>query len=89
MPELSWIPFFGPLIIAFRASKMHWWPWLLLIGVIIPYIGLLFFIVFLIFNIIWRWRLFEAVRKPGWLAIFTIIPIVDLIIIGIVAWSKK
>ncbi|MFT4310599.1 MAG: hypothetical protein ACMXYC_03130 [Candidatus Woesearchaeota archaeon] len=29
-PALAWIPLVGPSIIAFRASNMHWWPWLLL-----------------------------------------------------------
>jgi hypothetical protein len=32
IPGLAWIPFIGPLIIAYKASKMHWWPWLLFIG---------------------------------------------------------
>src|SRR3989344_7211820 len=31
-PALAWIPGLGPLITAFRASKMHWWPWILSVG---------------------------------------------------------
>ncbi len=90
-PGLAWIPGIGPIIIAFQASKMHWWPWLLL-GVsflmfmpIIPQIaGLTFFIFF----VIWRWKLMEEIKKPGWWSLLMIIPIVNLIIMGIAAWSK-
>lgn len=30
IPELSWIPGYGPLIIMYQISKMHWWPWVLI-----------------------------------------------------------
>lgn len=88
-PELAWIPIVGPLIIAFKASKMHWWPWLLLIGLIVPAIGWIAILVFAVYAVIWNWKLFEAVHKPGWWAILLIIPIVNLVMIGIVAWSKR
>jgi hypothetical protein len=84
---LAWIPGFGPLIIAFRASGMHWWPWLLIIATWIPLIGIIAQLVFLVYAIIWQWKLFEAIGKPGWWAILCLIPVVNLIIIGIAAWS--
>ncbi len=87
-PGLAWIPFFGPLIIAFQSSKMHWWPWLLLIGIFIPFIGIIAQLVFLVYVIIWNWKLFEAVKRPGWLSILLLIPLVNFVIIGIVAWSR-
>ena len=68
-PGLAWIPFIGPLILAYQASKMHWWPWLLLIGYMIPFVGIFTGLVFGVFTIIWHWKMFEAVRKPGWWAI--------------------
>jgi len=37
-PGLAWIPGVGPFIISFQASKMHWWPWLLLIGFISTFV---------------------------------------------------
>lgn len=88
-PSLAWIPFVGPAIIAFQASKMPWWPWLLLIGTIIPFVGWIFSIAFAVFWIIWHWKLFEKIKKPNWWAILLIIPIVNFVIIGIAAWSKK
>ena len=109
VPGLAWIPSVGPLVIAFQASKMHWWPWLLLlsspvsliasifsIALLIPFIptifGILGFIgtiVFAVYVIIWHWKMFESIGKPGWWTILCFIPIVNFVIIGIAAWSKK
>jgi hypothetical protein len=95
-PGLAWIPGVGPLIIAFQTSKMHWWPWLLLLSLLIigiPIIGIIVYfiaiMIFGIYTIIWQWKMFEAVKKPGWWAILCIISPLNLIFWGIAAWSKK
>ncbi len=95
-PGLAWIPGIGPLIIAFQASKMHWWPWLLLGGFLtfsIPILGQVIFLIsaflFIIFTIIWDWKMFQAINKPGWWALMLLIPIVNFIFLGIAAWSKE
>ena len=67
---------------------MHWWPWLFLIGIIIPFVGGLLLLAFSVFGIIWQWKMFEAVGKPGWWALLCLIPVVNLIMIGIAAWGK-
>jgi hypothetical protein len=87
-PGLAWIPGFGPGIIAYQASKMHWWPWLLLIPMLIPFIGFIASIAFGVYSIIWMWKTFEAIGKPGWWAILLIVPIVNVVIIAIAAWGK-
>ena len=91
-PELSWIPGVGPLIIAFKTSKMHWWPWLLLIGVLIPLVNIIAIIVFSVFVIIWQWKMLEAIKKPGWWVLLVLIPgvgtLVWLILLGVAAWGK-
>jgi hypothetical protein len=87
-PELAWIPGVGPLILAFQTSKMHWWPWLLLIGTLIPVIGFIFSITFAVFAVIWYWKMFEAIKRPGWWALLCLIPIVNFVLYGIAAWSK-
>jgi hypothetical protein len=89
MPGLAWIPFVGPLIIAYQTSKMHWWPWLLLIGYVVPVIGWIAQIAFAVFAVIWLWKMFEKIKRPGWWAILCIIPIVNFVLFGIAAWSKK
>ena len=89
-PGLAWIPGVGPLIVAYKSSRMHWWPWLLLIGLVIPVVGFVALIVFAVFDVVWHWKLFEAIKKPGWWAVFMVIPllnIVFLIFVGIAAWS--
>jgi hypothetical protein len=89
MPGLAWIPVVGPALIASKTAKMHWWPILLLIGIVIPFIGSLAQLAFAVFFIIWMWKTFEAIDRPGWWAILCIIPVVNLVLIGIAAWSKK
>lgn len=93
-PGIAWIPGVGPSIIAYRAAKMHWWPWLLIIGIFIPvsFISTICAIAFGVFNVIWHWKLFEAIKKPGWWSIFMIIPVLNIVfyvLIGVAAWSKS
>jgi uncharacterized membrane protein YhaH (DUF805 family) len=91
MPGLAWIPGVGPMIVAYRASGMHWWPWLLLIGLVVPYVGFITGLIFMGFFVAWNYKLFEAVGKPGWWAILMIIPAVNvvyLVLLGVAAWSK-
>lgn len=105
-PALAWIPGVGPLIQMYRISGMHWWPWLLLAVpliafpvMFIPIIGILASIIyfvailtFAVFVIIWMWKTFEAVNKPGWWVLLGLIPgiggLISLILIGVAAWSK-
>ena len=89
-PGLAWIPIVGPPIVAAKAAEMHWWPILLLVGAMIPFIGFVFSITFAVFFVIWMWKTFEAVDKPGWWAIFQVIPLLNIVwfvFIGIAAWS--
>ena len=71
---------------------MHWWPSLLLLVTWIPYVGLISAIVFIIFSIIWMWKTFEAIKKPGWWVLLNFIPLVGtliyLVLLGVAAWSK-
>ena len=88
-PGIAWIPMVGPALIASNAAKMPRWPIFLLIGALIPGIGGLFSLAFTVFFILWLWKTYERLGKPGWWAILCIIPFVGLVMLGIVAWSKK
>jgi hypothetical protein len=97
MAALAWIPWIGPLIVVYRASGMHWWPWLLIIGFFIPFLNLVASVVFAIFAIIWMWKTMEAIGRPGWwallIALLPIIPaigfIISLVLIGMAAWGGQ
>jgi hypothetical protein len=88
-PGIAWIPIVGPALITSKTAKMHWWPVLLLIGFWIPYIGFLLTLVFIVFSTIWLWYTFKALRRPGWWAILCLISPLNLIFLGIAAWSKQ
>ena len=87
-PGLSWIPIIGPTLISFRSSKMHWWPWLLLILFFIPLVNIFAWMIFSIFSIVWLWKLMEAVGRPGWWALLVLIPFVGIIVLAVAAWGK-
>jgi len=89
-PNVSWI--FTPLVSVFEISKMHWWPWpVLFIGLLLSQLLIfvspiafaiiyaLIAIVFTVMCIIWHWKTFEAVGRPGW---WILIPVI-LGIVGI------
>ncbi|MEK6894673.1 MAG: hypothetical protein AABX10_04370 [Nanoarchaeota archaeon] len=86
---LAWIPFIGPVIVAYKASKMKAWPWFLIIGLLIPVVNVIAHIAFTIFVVIWHWKMFESVKRPGWWSILMLIPIVNLVMVGVAAWGKK
>jgi hypothetical protein len=85
---LAWIPVVGPALISVRIAKMHWWPILLLLGNFIPLLGLAAIAVYTVFATIWLWKVFEALKRPGWWALLCLIPIVNLVLLGIAAWGK-
>jgi hypothetical protein len=88
-PGLVWIPYVGPGLVTSKIANMPWWPVLLLAGFWIPIVGGLAVLTYFIFSIIWLWKTFEAIKKPGFWAVLQIIPIVGLVLLGIAAWSKK
>lgn len=88
-PGLAWVPFVGGNLVVFFGSGMPAWPWFLFAAqYLIPFVGFLAGMVFWVYAIIWTWKTFEKVNAPGWWAILTIIPLVNLVIIGIVAWKE-
>ena len=92
-PGIVWIPGIGSLIVTASIAKMHWWPILLLLLTWIPYVGILFALVAIVFGIIWMWKTFEAIKKPGWWVLLGLIPVVgsiiSLVLLGIAAWGKN
>ncbi len=91
-PWLMWIPIVNIYMIS-KMAKMHWWPMLLMIGFFIPILNIFCSIAFVIFAMVWIWKVFQRVGRPGWWVLFTLIPIIGYLIfavlLGIAAWSNR
>ncbi|MGM5488366.1 MAG: hypothetical protein ACQESG_05445 [Nanobdellota archaeon] len=92
---LAWIPI-GNLVLMANMARMHWWPVLLLIGAVIPFLNLILAplagLALAVFGVIWLWKICEARNKPGWFAVITVVPIIGgiwgLVLWGILAWGQ-
>lgn len=80
---LAWIPVVNTWLIIMMAGQ-QWWQIFSLLLVFIPGIGGFAFMAVYAF---WFWKISEKRRKPGWLGILTIIPLANLVVIGILAWA--
>jgi len=86
---IAWIPIVGQPLLASKIAKMHWWPILFIAGFWIPVVGGFLGLVFSVFFIIWMWRTFEVLGRPGWWAISAIFLPLYLIFLGVAAWGKS
>ena len=73
---LAWIPIANIYLQCKVAGRSGWWT----IGFFVPLLNV-------ILTIIWWWSVAKKRNKPGWLGILMIIPIVNLIVPGILAFS--
>jgi hypothetical protein len=78
-PWLAWIPVANLVLIA-NIAGMHWWPLLLfipyflfvMIGIFVPWMMLIAAACILFLTVmmtVWQWKMFVAVKRPGWWAI--------------------
>ncbi len=97
-PWLAWIPIANVFLMAMIAKK----PWLWALIMVIAYgiaagtlngpvawLGWIFEIVGLVFTILIWIAIFQARHRPGWWVIWMFIPIVNFVMIGVIAFSKK
>jgi hypothetical protein len=106
--NIAWIPFVGKLILAARISKKKAWSlWFYLSFLLIPFmffgnlgfnifavIFIVFSVIFItVFSIIWHWKMFEAVNRPGWWILLIFVPqvggILYYVFLGIAAWGGE
>jgi len=82
---LAWIPIANIYLITQMAGISGWWT-LIVLALIVPFIGGLAMLI----AIIWMfWRIAEKIDFPGWTSLLLIIPIINLVILGIWAWAKR
>jgi hypothetical protein len=75
-PWLAWIPIANIVLACQIAGKPWWWVFFFFIP-----------IANIVFAILVVWKIAEARKKPGWLGILLIVPIVNLVIFGIIAFA--
>ena len=83
-PWLAWIPIANMFYIAMVAGYEWYYGFLWFLGAI-PFVGGL---ASLGLTIWWWWKISEKINKPGWMGVLMAIPVVNLIAIGVLAWSK-
>ncbi|MFC1969307.1 DUF5684 domain-containing protein [Chloroflexota bacterium] len=74
---LAWIPIANVYLLCKMAGRSVWWT----LAVFVPLLNI-------VMMIIWWWSVAEKRNKPGWLGISMIVPVVNLIVLGILAFSE-
>ena len=83
-PWLAWIPI-ANLYLMTDIAQVPWWTMLIVVFAgIIPYGG----IASIALMVWWFWKIAERRGFPGWYGILLLIPVVNIIIMGILAWKK-
>lgn len=82
---LAWIPIANVYLIT-QIGKVPWWTFLAIFLGWIPYIGSIGLLALMIW---WWWKVAEARNKPGWWGLMiALIPVVNLVFLGMLAWGK-
>lgn len=84
-PWLAWIPIANVYLMT-QIAKVPWWTFLVIFLTWIPFVGPLALLAALIW---WWWKISEARMRPGWWSLLMLIPVVNLVIMGVLAWSDK
>ena len=83
---LAWIPIVN-LYLMMEIAGAQWWTLLVvLVGGFLPYyyISSIFITIIVL---LWWWGIAKARNKPGWLGLLMIVPVVNLIILAVLAWG--
>lgn len=81
---LAFIPIANIYLMTQMAGVSGWWT-LGILASFVPFIGGLAVLAGMIY--LW-WIIAEKIKKPGWWSLLMLIPIVNLVILGIMAWGK-
>ena len=81
---LAFIPIANVYLLTQIAGLSGWWTLIIFAG-IIPFLGNLAVLAAIAY---FFWIISEKLKKPGWFGILMIVPIVNLVILGILAWGK-
>ncbi len=81
---LAFIPIANVYLMTQIAGLPAWYT----LAVLLPIIPLIGYIAMVIIMVYFWWKIAEAINKPGWWSILMLIPVVNFVIVGIMAWEK-
>jgi len=81
---LAFIPIANVYLMTQIAGLPAWYTLAILLP-IIPIVGPIAMMVAMVY--FW-WKIAEAIKKPGWWGLLILVPIANLVIVGIMAWGK-
>lgn len=84
----AWIPIANFYMITQIAGWNGNWTWLIL-AVMIPPVAGIAGLALTVIGIMMFWAIAEKLKFPGWTSLLLLIPIANLVILGIWAWSKR
>jgi hypothetical protein len=82
---LAFIPIVNVYLMTQVAKQSGWWMFAILLPWI-PVVGSLALLAVMVF--LW-WKIAERLHRPGWWAILLVIPVVNLVFLGVMAWGRK
>lgn len=85
---LAWVPI-GDVYLMTRIAKVPAWLIIFYVLSVIPVIGILFALFAIALVVLLWWKIAEARKMPGWYGLLMLIPIVNFIMMGIIAWNDK
>ena len=81
---LAWVPIVN-VVLLLKIAKLQWQWIFALFVMMIPVMG---HWLLAAGNVYVWWKVAKALRKPEWLGILMIVPFVNFIVMGYLAWSK-
>lgn len=82
---LAFIPIANVYLVTQIAKVSGWWT-LVVLAPIVPFAGTIVMMAVMIWMF---WRIAEAIDFPGWTSLLLLVPVVNLVILGIWAWAEK
>lgn len=82
---LAWVPIFNLLLVADIGKESLWLGLITILVGFVPFIGVIISAVLVVYLF---WRVNEKLKKPGILALLTLIPVVQLFYLLYLAYSK-
>ena len=82
---LAWIPIANIYLITQLVGIPGWWT-LIVFAQIIPFVGALAFLGVMGWIL---WLLAEKLNHPGWMGLLLLVPVVNLVVLWMLAWGSK